>query len=102
MIAAFLKINSADTASSSGGELRYIDDAVGYAFADGRVVENAENCRAFALGRLDQLHDSCSIHVIEGGCGLVKEQDRSTGRQATGDVHALLLATGEGRGRQMP
>src|SRR5262245_3969170 len=102
MIAAFLKISSAATASSSGSELRYLDDAVGYATANVRVVENAENCRTFTLARLDELHDCRSINGIEGSGGLVEKQNGSASRQAPRDVHALLLPAGEGSGRQMP
>jgi hypothetical protein len=72
MIAAFLKISSATT-SNSGSELRYLDDAVGDPPANVRIVEDAENCRTFALARLDQLHDCGSIYVVESGGGLVEK-----------------------------
>ena len=54
--------------------------------------------RSFA----DQLGDDLAVARVERGGRLVKQQQRKLGDESARDVHALLLATGEGGGRQAP
>ena len=86
-----------------GGEAGDVDDAVGDAVAHVVVVEDAERWRRPARFLLaDQLDDDGAVGGVERGGGLVEQQDRVVGDEAAGDVDALLLAAGEGGGRQRP
>ena len=51
---------------------------------------------------VDQFDHHGAIGRIERGGRLVQQQDRQIGDEAARDVDALLLAAGEGRGRQRP
>ena len=59
---------------------------------------------AYALDLLlaDELGHDGAVLRVQGGGGLVEEQERPVGDQAPGDVDPLLLAAREGRGRQAP
>ena len=51
---------------------------------------------------VDQFDHHGAVGGIERGGRLVQQQDRQIGDEAARDVDALLLAAGEGRGRQRP
>ena len=63
------------------------------------IATMATPWRFFSIDQLD--HDG-AVGRIERGGRLVQQQDRQIGDEAARDVDALLLAAGEGRGRQRP
>ncbi len=66
------------------------------------VVEDAKQADTLFLLGADHLHHHGTVGGIERGGGLIQQKHCMIRDQATGDVDALLLATGEGGGRQLP
>ena len=60
------------------------------------VVKDAHNGRAACLGVLDQGDDGGTVVGVERRGGLIEEHDGRLGDEPASDVHALLLAAGEG------
>ncbi len=79
-----------------------VDDAVGDQMADFVVMDNGDHGDALALLLGDQLDHDGAVGGVERGGRLVQQQDRQVRDEAARDVDALLLAAGEGRGRQLP
>ena len=66
------------------------------------VVEDADDRRAGVAALADQVDHAVAVGDIERGGRLVEQQHRIVGDEPARDVDALLLAAGEGRGRQRP
>ncbi len=67
-----------------------------------RIMEDADDRRAGGARLRDHRQHPLAIGRIERGGRLVQQQDRRAGGKAAGDIDPLLLAAGEGDGRQMP
>ena len=96
------KLLRAHAAIFPGAKCGHVDDAVGDGLAHVGVVEDAEQGDALALLACDHLDDHLAVLGVERGGRLVEQQDRMRRDEAARDVDALLLAAGEGRGRQAP
>ncbi len=66
------------------------------------VVEDTDDRRAGFAALADQVDHAVTVGGVERRGRLVEQQDRIVGDQRAGDVDPLLLAAGEGRGRQGP
>ncbi|MNC73951.1 hypothetical protein D3C76_1301310 [compost metagenome] len=65
-------------------------------------MENTDDGCATLFGLFDQVHHRRAVAAVEGGGRLVQQQDGVILDKATGDIHPLLLTTGEGRRGQLP
>ena len=63
-------------------------------------MENSHDGGAARLGLQDHAYHDFGVGRIEAGGRLVQQQDRVAGDEAAGEVDPLLLAAGEGGGRQ--
>ena len=79
-----------------------LDAAVGDGVAHFLVVEDADDGAAALLGLADQLDHDAAVGRVQRGGGLVEQQQPRRQDEAARDVHALLLAAGEGGRRQAP
>src|SRR5690242_15105709 len=88
--------------ASGRGEGGDVDDVVGDGLAHVAVMEDPDEADALPLLLADHGHDDGAVLGVERGGGLVEQDESTLSNEATGDVDALLLAAGEGRGRQLP
>src|SRR3569833_2675933 len=88
--------------SSRRRERRDVDDAIGDGVADLIVMNDGQHRHTRALLSIDQIDHNSAIAGVKRGRRLVEQQNRQIRDAAAGDVDALLLAAGEGRGRQPP
>src|SRR5258707_7135007 len=88
--------------SGRGGEAGDVDDAIGDQMADLVVMDDRDHGDALLLLLGDQLDHHGAVGRVKRGGRLVEQQDRQLRDEAARDVDALLLATGERRGRKLP
>ncbi len=73
----------------------HVDDAVGIV-EDSVVVGDHEDGRLALVGEFANEFDDLLAHLfIEGGCGLVSEEDIGVADESAGDGDALFLSAGE-------